>query len=45
MLHDLRTNQLALLILQWHNDCVDNHEKNINYKSYAMGLRFEDLKN
>lgn len=32
------------LIFQWQDDCIENQEKNINFRSYAMGLRFEHLK-
>lgn len=30
-------------IIDWLEDCLENQEDTINYKSYAMGLRFEHL--
>jgi hypothetical protein len=47
---DLYTNQPVGLILDWQSDGVDYNMFNetpqsINYKSYTMGLRYEDLKN
>lgn len=47
---DLKTRQKKGLILDWQDDYVEfNHDrevyKNINYKSYTIGLRFEDLEN
>ena len=46
---DLNTNQPVGLILHWQEDGTDyniQREKTeyINYKSYTMGLRYEDLK-
>ena len=29
------------LIKQWQEDCIQNHPKYINLKSYVMGLRYE----
>jgi hypothetical protein len=45
---DLNTKQPKGLILNWQNDGVDVHFKHpsfatINYKSYTMGLRYEQL--
>lgn len=44
IIFDIDTNQPKSLIFEWINDCVENEEKTINFSSYAMGLRFEDLK-
>jgi len=49
---DLENNAKPGLIMQWQNDTVDYCLKNkrgkndtrINYQSYIMGLRYEDLK-
>ena len=46
---DINTNQPVRLILYWQEDGTDynmRREKTeyINYKSYTMGLRYEDLK-
>jgi hypothetical protein len=46
---DLHTKQPKGLILDWQSDGVDYNmfnetPQNINYKSYTMGLRYEDLK-
>jgi hypothetical protein len=46
---DLHTKQPKGLILDWQSDGVDCNmfnetPQNINYKSYTMGLRYEDLK-
>jgi len=45
---DLKTNQKKGFIMQWQDDGVDAHfegvESNINYNSYIMGLRYQDLK-
>ncbi len=46
---DLHTNQPVNLILDWQSDGVDAHFENpelstINYMSYTMGLRYEDIK-
>lgn len=41
---DLISNQPKGLIIQWLEDCLENQEQTINYRSYAMGLRFKDLK-
>ena len=45
IIHDLKTNQKKGLILDWQIEDVDfnlfnENPKRINYKSYAMGLRF-----
>jgi hypothetical protein len=44
---DIDSEQPKELILKWQNDSIDWHLKGrteyINYKSYAMGIRFEDL--
>ena len=39
--HDLFTEQIPGLIIQWMYDSMDNKDKTINYQSYCMGLRFE----
>ena len=44
IIFDIDTNQPKNLIFEWINDCVENEHKTINFRSYAMGLRFEDLK-
>jgi len=49
ILHDLNSKQKKWLILQWHNEGVENAIKNkfpkqINYQSYCKGLRFEKIK-
>jgi hypothetical protein len=47
---DINSKQPKGLILQWQNDgveynmCGDKNES-INYKSYTMGLRYEQLEN
>jgi hypothetical protein len=46
---DINSKQPKGLILQWQNDGVEynfptDKKKNINYKSYTMGLRYEQLK-
>ena len=41
--HDIDTKQPVGLIFDWIYDSVDNENKTINYKSYCMGLRFEDV--
>jgi hypothetical protein len=46
---DIHTEQPVGLILDWQSDGVDYNMFNetpqhINYKSYTMGLRYEDLK-
>ena len=33
------------LIIQWHEDTVENYPKFINLSSYAMGLRYKTIKN
>ena len=33
------------LIFQYQDDCLAHPKKKMNFKSYAMGLRFEDIKN
>ena len=45
---DINTKQPKGLILNWQNDGVDfnmfnEHPQHINYKSYTMGLRYEQL--
>ena len=47
---DLKTNQPKGLILEWQNDSTDfnaikreEERKFINYKSYTMGLRFNQI--
>ena len=41
---DIRTKQPKGLIIQWQNDCDNNQKKQyINYKSYSMGLRYDQL--
>lgn len=47
---DLNTKQPKGLILDWQSAGVDHNmfnksQVNINYKSYTMGLRYENLKN
>jgi len=47
---DIDTNQPVHLILKWQEDGVDynmfrDKSEYINYKSYTMGLRYEDLEN
>lgn len=41
ILYDLNTNQEPKFIFQWLSDCINNHKKAINYKSYCIGLRFD----
>ena len=52
IIFDINTKQPKGLILEWQSDDVDynllrEHKEqiHINYKSYAMGLRFDQLKN
>lgn len=40
---DIKNKQPKGLIIDWYYSCLDNPEKTINYKSYTMGLRFEDI--
>lgn len=42
---DLHTKAPKRLIFEWYFAQLDNPNKNINYRSYAEGLRFEDLNN
>lgn len=44
IIFDIDTNQPKGLIFEWMSDCAENQHKIINFRSYAMGLRFEDLK-
>lgn len=49
IIHDLDTKQPKGLIMQWQDDGVEANlhqgiTGNINYASYARGLRYEDLK-
>lgn len=32
------------LILQWHEDTIEHNPKYINLRTYAMGLRYEQIK-
>lgn len=32
------------IIIQWYNDSFGSLQKYMNYNSYTMGLRYEDLK-
>jgi hypothetical protein len=41
--HDITTNQPKGLIKQCLYECLD-HDNYINYKSYCMGLRHENIK-
>lgn len=50
MILDLKTKQPKRLILRWQDDYIDfnigkepEDRKEINYKSYTMGLRLKDL--
>lgn len=31
------------LIFRWQDDSIENQNKSINFRSYAKGLRFEDV--
>ena len=42
IIHDLRTNQPKGYIIKWSNEDID-HIFDINYKSWCMGLRHEQL--
>lgn len=42
IIHDLRTKQPKGNIIEWHNGAHDNIFE-INYKSWCMGLRHEQL--
>ncbi|TXD47360.1 hypothetical protein [Polaribacter sp. IC073] len=42
---DIFSEQPKGLIIEWLEDSLENEEENINYQSYARGLRFEDAKN
>ena len=47
---DLKTKQPKGQILEWQSDGVDfnmfnENQQHINYKSYTMGLRYNQLKN
>lgn len=39
---DILTEQPKGLIFEWHEECLENKNKTISYKSYSMGLRFEN---
>ena len=43
--HDMFTEQPKGLIIDWLYSSIDNHYSSINYQSYCMGLRFEDVEN
>lgn len=43
--YDLLTEQPKGLIINWLEDCLENENKTINYHSYSIGLRFEDVEN
>lgn len=45
VIYCIDTNQPKHLILEWHDESVRHEDLNINFQSYCMGLRFEDLKN
>lgn len=40
---DLDTQQPKGQIIDWYYDCYANESSNINYSSYCMGLRPEDV--
>lgn len=40
---DVNTQQGKGLIVDWYYECLDNENKTINYRSWIMGLRFDDL--
>jgi hypothetical protein len=39
--HDIFTDQPKGLIIQWNEECVENYPQDINFRSYCMGLRFD----
>ena len=45
---DMKTDQPKMEIFEWQNACIDAHfagiKDTINYRSWCMGLRFEDIK-
>jgi hypothetical protein len=50
IVHDIKTNQKAGLILDWHNDSTHynfnleiDKRVYVNYQSYCMGMRFSDI--
>jgi len=43
--HDIFREQPKGLIIQWNEECVDNQDQNINFRSYCRGLRFSQLEN
>jgi hypothetical protein len=43
IVHDIDNEIKADLIFQWHRECLENEHKKINFRSYAMGLRFEQV--
>jgi hypothetical protein len=42
--YDIITEQPKGQIINWLEDSLENREYNINYRSYCMGLRIEQLK-
>ncbi len=42
--HDLKTNQPKGLIIDWLYDSLEHENQTINYRSYCMGARFEEMK-
>ena len=40
---DIDTNQPAELIICHYWDSIENHPKEINFKSYAQGLRYDQV--
>lgn len=46
IVYDINNNCPKELIFKWQEDCVENMDNNkkINFKSYCMGLRFQDIK-
>lgn len=43
MVIDIETKQPKFLILKWHDELTICHPKTMNYKSYTMGLRFDQI--
>jgi len=43
IIHDIDTKQPKGNIIAWYDACIDNAPQRINYSSWCMGLRFEQL--
>ena len=44
IVYDLNSKQPKGLIVQWQQESIENQHKTINFFSYSIGLRYEDIK-